>query len=404
MHDEFASDSLADLPGVLHIVNGEHYAGAERVQDLLGATLPSFGFRPVFAAVKPDQFGKRRHYRTAPLLETPMKGRFDLRPAKALADIIRRERCQIIHTHTVRAALVGRAAAALTGVPMVHHIHSPTTAETTRSWRNWINAAIERISTRKIAAAITVSESLAQYAVKHGIPAERITVVHNGVPVCGDYSERETPRGTWQIGCMALYRPRKGLETLLHALAQMTQAGLPVQLRAVGKFETPEYEQEILALTAKLGIAEHVEWRGFRSDTPAEFAAMDLFVLPSLFGEGMPMVVLEAMSFGVPVIASRVEGIPEAIIDGRDGLITAPGDATALAEAVAKFVRGDVSWSVLRHRARTRQVAHFSTESMAGRTADVYRRVLGETAGDESTNHNLTEDLVRHEVAEPTAV
>jgi glycosyltransferase involved in cell wall biosynthesis len=373
------------------------------VQDLLGATLPQFGFRPIFAAVKPDQFGKRRHHREAPLYETPMRGRFDLRPAKALADIIRRERCQIIHTHTVRAALVGRAAAALTGVPMVHHIHSPTTAETTRSWRNWINAGIERISTRKIAAAITVSESLAQYAVKHGIPAERIAVVHNGVPVFHDYAERETPRGTWNIGCMALYRPRKGLETLLDAMAQMLQAGLKVKLRAVGKFETPDYEREIHERVAKLGIAEHVEWRGFRSDTPAEFAAMDLFVLPSLFGEGMPMVVLEAMSFGVPVIASRVEGIPEAIVDGRDGLIVPPGDAASLAEAAARFFCGELPWNVIRHRARARQVAHFSTESMAGRTADVYRRVLAEAGGD-SLDLNVTEEIVRHEVAEPAAV
>lgn len=403
MHDETTSPSLAELPGVLHVVNGEHYAGAERVQDLLGATLPKFGFRPVFAAVKPDQFGKRRHHKTAPLYETPMKGRFDLRPAKALAEIIRRERCQLIHTHTVRAALVGRAAAALTGVPMIHHIHSPTTAETTRSWRNWINAGIERISTRKIAAAITVSGTLAEYAVKHGIPAERVNVVHNGVPVFDDYADRETPSGTWQIGCMALYRPRKGLETLLNAVAQMTAARLPVKLRAVGKFETPEYEREIMDLTAKLGIGEHVEWRGFRSDTPAEFAAMDLFVLPSLFGEGMPMVVLEAMSFGVPVIASRVEGIPEAIVDGRDGLIVPPGDVPALADAVSRFVHGDVPWSVLRHRARMRQVAHFSTESMARRAAEVYRRVLGDSTAAPLDVH-VTDEMLPVETAEPVAV
>lgn len=403
MQENLPSESLAELPGVLHVVNGEHYAGAERVQDLLGATLPTFGFRPVFAAVKPDQFGKRRHHQEAPLHETPMKGRFDLRPAKALADIVRRERCQLIHTHTVRAALVGRAAAALAGVPMIHHIHSPTTAETTRSWRNWINAGIERISTRKIAAAITVSGTLAEYAVKHGIPAERVTVVHNGVPVCDCYTDRETPSGTWQIGCMALYRPRKGLETLLHAVAQMTAGGLPVKLRAVGKFETPEYEQEILALTARLGIGEHVEWRGFRSDTPAEFAAMDLFVLPSLFGEGLPMVVLEAMSFGVPVIASRVEGIPEAIVDGRDGLIVPPGDVPALAEAVARFVGGQVPWSTLRHRARMRQVAHFSTESMARRTAEVYRRVLGDSTG-AALDLKVTDEMLAPTAVEPVAV
>src|SRR5688500_554397 len=82
---------------VLHVINGEHYAGAERVQDLLAATLPEVGFEVIFAAVKPDQFPLRRNCRTAPLHQTPMRSRLDLRPARALADIVRREGCSLIH-------------------------------------------------------------------------------------------------------------------------------------------------------------------------------------------------------------------------------------------------------------------------------------------------------------------
>jgi glycosyltransferase involved in cell wall biosynthesis len=107
-----------------------------------------------------------------------------------------------------------------------------------------------------------------------------------------------------------------------------------------------------------------------------------LFVLPSLFGEGLPMVMLEAMSFGVPIVASRVEGVPEAIEDERDGLIVRPGDATALSEAIARYMLGAVDWQEFRASARRRQAAEFSTESMARGTAEVYRRVLGEAAGE----------------------
>jgi glycosyltransferase involved in cell wall biosynthesis len=361
---------------VLHVINGEHYAGAERVQDLLAATLPEVGVEAVFAAVKPDQYPLRRNCTTAPLYETPMQSRFDLRPARQLVEIVGRERCDLIHTHTVRAALVGRLAAWRTGVPMVHHLHSPTTAETTRSLRNLFNAVVERASTFRIAGAIAVSSSLARYGAEHGIPADRITVVHNGVPEFRDYVERPTPSGTWTLGCMALYRPRKGLETLIDALARLRDAGLPVRLRAVGKFETPEYQREIMTRVEQAGVGPLIDWRGFQSDVAAEFAAMDLFVLPSLFGEGLPMVLLEAMSFGVPVVASRVEGVPEAIEDGRDGRIVAPGDPAALADAVAEFVRGAVDWQTLRASARRRQVEHFSARSMAANTAAVYRRVL----------------------------
>jgi glycosyltransferase involved in cell wall biosynthesis len=179
---------------------------------------------------------------------------------------------------------------------------------------------------------------------------------------------------------MALFRPRKGLETLIDALARLRDAGHEVRLRAVGKFETAEYEREIQNRVRQLNVGELIDWRGFQSDVAAEFAAMDLFVLPSLFGEGLPMVLLEAMSFGVPVVATRVEGVPEAIRDGLDGMIVAPGDPAALAEAVSRFIAGDVDWQALRTNARRRQVEHFSDRSMAATTAEVYRRVLAKAA------------------------
>jgi glycosyltransferase involved in cell wall biosynthesis len=338
--------------------------------------LPNHGFEPLFAAVKPDQFPLRRRAKNAPLFETPMRGRFDLRPARALAEIVRRECCSLIHTHTVRTALVGRLTSWLTGVPMVHHLHSPTTAETTRPLRNLFNAAVERAGTFRVSAAIAVSTSLARYGAEHGIPADRITVVHNGVPEFPNFVERSVPQGTWTLGCMALFRPRKGLETLLDALSQLRQAGMPVRLRAVGKFETPDYQREVMGRVEERNLGDLIEWRGFQSDVAAEFAAMDLFVLPSLFGEGLPMVMLEAMSFGVPVVATRVEGVPDAIRDGVDGRIIEPADAAALAEAVTQFISGGVDWRALRHSARRRQVEHFSDHSMAASTAAVYRRVL----------------------------
>ena len=363
---------------VLHVINGEHYAGAERVQDLLSAALPEFGVEIVLAALKPDQFAAKRRHREAPLYEVPMRSRYDLRPAIALRRIAQIERCRLIHTHTVRAALVGRVASSLTGLPMVHHLHSPTTAETTRSLRNLFNAAVERISTCNIAAAVAVSQSLARYGSEHGIPAERMHVVHNGVPIAAEFADRPTPRGTWTLGCMALFRPRKGLETLLDALYQLRDAGLPVRLRAVGKFETPEYEREIHAHVERLGVGDLIEWRGFRSDIAAEFAAMDLFVLPSLFGEGLPMVMLEAMSLGVPVVATRVEGVPDAIDDGRSGLIVDPGEPTSLALAIRQVIAGEVDWQSLRNNARRTQVERFSDRSMAASTAALYRNILGE--------------------------
>lgn len=361
---------------VLQVINGEHYAGAERVQDLLAAALPEFGFETVFAAVKPDQFPLRRKNRGAPLFETPMRGKFDLRPARELAEIAKRENCELIHTHTVRSAMVGRAAAWLTGLPMVHHLHSPTSDDSTHSIRNWLNTIVERRSTGQVAAAIAVSSSLAAYGAKHGIPAEKIHVVHNGVPLAGKLAEKSTPVGTWTLGCVALFRPRKGLEVLIEALSLLKRDGIDIRLRAVGRFETSAYERTIHTHVDRLGVGEQIEWRGFRGDVAAEFDAMDLFVLPSLFGEGLPMVLLEAMSYGVPVVGTRVEGVPEALRDGIDGLIAEAGNARSLADRIASIIDGTFDWQTLRASAHRRQADDFSARSMAEGVAAVYRKVL----------------------------
>ena len=375
-------DRAADSPRqrVLHVINGEHYAGAERVQDLLSAALPRFGFEVVFAAIKPDQFPSRRKYQEARLYETPMRGKFDFTAARSLAHVARRETCSLIHTHGVRSAMVGRLAARSTGLPMIHHLHSPTSGDTTHSFRNFVNAFIERRSTGDLAAAVAVSKSLAVYGTGMGIPNERVHVVHNGVPIVPLLAERPTPVGNWTIGCMALFRPRKGLEVLIEALAELRRNGVDANLRAVGRFETPDYERTIHNLAARLGVEPAITWRGFQSDIAAELAAMDLFVLPSLFGEGLPMVVLEAMSYGIPIIGTRVEGVPEAIRENIDGLIAAPGDARSMAEQIQRVIAGDVSWQALRASAYRRQSEQFSDLSMAAATADVYRQVLATVA------------------------
>jgi glycosyltransferase involved in cell wall biosynthesis len=103
---------------------------------------------------------------------------------------------------------------------------------------------------------------------------------------------------------------------------------------------------------------------------------MDLFVLPSLFGEGLPMVVLEAMAAGVPVVATRVEGIPEAIRDGIDGLIASPNDVNDLVLQLDRVIRGQVDWNAMRISAHRRQEEKFSDRSMAQGVAQVYRKVL----------------------------
>jgi glycosyltransferase involved in cell wall biosynthesis len=361
---------------VLHLINGEHYAGAERVQDLLAKCLPELGFRVGFACVKLDLFDAMRGSRAAPLYDVPMWSRLDLLAARKVANIIRHNQYRILHAHTVRTAMLGAVAAPMAGVPLVYHAHSPASHDSTRRWRDLLNGVVERLSLRRAARVIAVSEALARHVAREGCDAAKIRVVHNGVPYPAVLRDSTPPDGKWTLGVTALFRPRKGIEVLLESMAILRSRAVPVHLRAVGMFESPKYQAEIAARVQKLKLGDHVTWTGFTRDVAGELAQMDLFVLPSLFGEGLPMVVLEAMAAGVPVVATGVAGVPEAVRHGRDGLIAAPGDAEDLAGAIAGVIRGEYDWSTLRINALARHAQRFSDRSMAAGVAAVYRELL----------------------------
>ena len=362
---------------VLHVINGEHYAGAERVQDLLAERLPEEGFEVGIACLKPRQFPKMMQTRGVPLYGLSMVNRFDLRPVRHLIRIVRKDGYAILHAHTPRTLLLATIVSLITGVPLVYHAHSPTTRDSTHRLRNRINALVERFALAWSAAVIPVSHSLGRYILERGIRASAVSVVPNGVPTRQSRPVRQAQQRQWIIGTMALFRPRKGTEVLLQSIARLKDQGLPVRLHAVGSFETPKYERKIKQLVDELGIAEQVHWTGFTQDVDAELHKMDIFVLPSLFGEGLPMVVLEAMAAGVPVVASNVEGIPETVRQGVDGLIVEPNNFEDLSDALRQFVDGEADWNKMQISARGRQAEKFSDHAMATGVARVYRRVLG---------------------------
>jgi glycosyltransferase involved in cell wall biosynthesis len=361
---------------VLHVINGEHYAGAERVQDLLAVRLSEFGGGVHFVCVKPDRFPSSRHCQAAPLTSLPMKFRFDLRPAWRMARMIREQHFDLIHTHTPRAILVGAIASRLTGVPLVHHVHGHTAVEVGSGWRLRLAAEIESISLSQASAVIAVSPTAAEYIAERGVPVERIHVVPNGVPGRTAIVDRQTPASMWTIGMVALLRPRKGLEVLLNAVSQLHSRGVPIQLRVIGGFETAEYEREVRQLADTLNVNEIVEWRGFQSDINRELDSLDLLAFPSVLPEGMPMALMEAMAAGVPPIGSRVAGITELIDHGLNGLLVEPNEPAALATAVRAIIDKQFDWQIMHHATIETHKLRFSDRTMAANVAKVYRQLL----------------------------
>jgi glycosyltransferase involved in cell wall biosynthesis len=304
-----------------------------------------------------------------------MSNRIDFRVVRRLARIIRENDYKLVHAHTPRSVLVARAAAAVARVPVVYHVHSPTRRDSTHRWQNHVNHWIERLSLLGVPALITVSESLRRHMIAAGYAAPTVFTVPNGVPAAVQRRGSTAPGAVWTIGTAALFRPRKGIEVLLEALAVLDQLRFPVQLLAVGPFESAQYEREVMQRVHQLRLEKRIEWTGFTTDVSAQLARMDVFVLPSLFGEGLPMVVLEAMAAGVPVVAARVEGIPEAIEDGMNGLLADASDADDLARCIARLVRHEVDWHTLRSNALRTHAERFSDRAMAQRVAAVYHTI-----------------------------
>lgn len=365
---------------VLHVINGEHYSGAERVQDLLALRLPDVGFEVDFAAVKADKFG---HFRrsTVRLEPVPMRSRIDYRAVGRLKQLVHRHGYKILHAHTPRSALITAVAARSLDLPWVYHVHSPVSRDSQKPWQNQINSMVERFCLRSASRVIVVSPSLEPYMLERGVPASRLVCVPNGVPAIDLHAARASDDGSLALGMVALFRPRKGTEVLLEALGAAVSLGYDVKLRAIGGFETPEYEQQIRDLTAKLLLEDRVEFTGFTSDVPSELAKVDVLVLPSLFGEGLPMVVLEAMSAGVPVIASHVEGVSAAVEHRHSGLLVEPGSVSQLTDAIAECCRGEVDLVALAANALACHRSRFSDEVMARGVAAVYDELLEETTG-----------------------
>ncbi len=369
--------SANDLLNVVHVINGEHFSGAERVQLHLAHRLPETGFVSDFVCIKPNAFPEHFDAPVGMLQNLPMRNRFSFSVAYQVARFAKHRHAKLLHAHTPRSAMIASIASRIAKLPWVYHVHSPAARDSTRPWLNRFNYWAERLSLKNCVHQITVSNSLRREVLRTGWFENRVTVVHNGVPAATLVrTTREPNDGTWTLGMIALMRPRKGLETLLDALRCVLNAGLPVRLRCIGSFETESYQRSIMARVDQLKLRDAIDFTGFTRDIAGELMRLDALVLPSLFGEGLPMVVLEAMAAGVPVIATSVEGTPEAIRHNVEGLLAEPGSPGSLAAQIAGLVQGDFHWEDLSHAANKRHAECFSDRAMAQGVAEVYRRVL----------------------------
>ena len=201
----------------------------------------------------------------------------------------------------------------------------------------------------------------------------RIVVVPNGVPL----GQPVTPAadGPFRILCLANYEVRKGQEDLLRAVAGL-RVSRTVRVELLGFEAEPGRRQRLLDLAAELGL-EDVDVPGpvMGAAKEARLAAAHCFCLPS-YDEGLPMSMLEAMAVGLPVVATRVGAIPEAVVDGRDGLLFEPGDVTALRGHLARLIREPDTAARIGAAGRERLARELSLERSVELLLGVYQAMV----------------------------
>ncbi|OQA42147.1 MAG: Alpha-D-kanosaminyltransferase [Chloroflexi bacterium ADurb.Bin325] len=281
-------------------------------------------------------------------------------------------------------AFAAPLAAACPTVITVHDLSFLRYPHAFRAFNRRYLSLFTRLSARRAARVIAVSESTRQDVIALcGVPGERVVTVHNGVgaefrpAAAGEVAAFRAARGLPDrfILFLGTLEPRKNLRRLLEAYAKLRGSqgtALPPLVIAGGK---GWFYEEIYAAAAELGLLDAVSFPGFIpvEDLPWWYRAAELFVYPSIY-EGFGLPVLEAMACGAPVITSTASSLPE--VAGDAALLVPPDDAAALADAMHRVLAAPALRAQMRE-AGPRQAARFSWRAAAHATAEVYRTVLG---------------------------
>jgi glycosyltransferase involved in cell wall biosynthesis len=299
----------------------------------------------------------------------------DLRTLAWLIAFMRRERFAIVHCHSTKAGLIGRVAARMAGVPgIVFTAHGwPFTS----GWSAAVRVATtmaERVVARLTTTIVCVAEHVRTEAarLRIGRPGQ-LCVVHNGVDpgpwLAASHNATRDAAGGARVIMVGRLQPPKDPCTLIKAWARIPE---PHHLVLVG--DGP-LRSEVAALVGDLGLAQRVTLLGARADVPEILAGGDVFALVTQW-EGLPLAVIEAMMSGLPVVASDVGGVAEAVRDGQTGILVPAGDVDALAAALRSLLDDPQRRTRYGEAGRARALAHFTVIRMVDEIDRIYRSIL----------------------------
>jgi glycosyltransferase involved in cell wall biosynthesis len=357
---------------VLQFIPTLDRSGAEKQMVLLSTMLPRDRFRVEAAALTrlgPLEGELRAAGVPVTLIKKPLK--VDPFALARLTRFLKQRRFDVVQTWVFAANAYGRVAAHFAGVPVV------VTAEMAVDlWKTRGHLAIDRRLARWCDRVVGNSHAVVDFYHKAGIPEEKLAMIYSGI---ADEEPPEVDRAAlraefgWPADApVVLFAGRlmaqKGLDTLVDALdlLQHVRPDVRTLIAGAGPLRS-ELEETAHAYT----LDGKVRFLGHRDDVPRLLAAADLLVLPSRY-EGLPNVVLEAMRFKKPVVATSAPGTAELVVDGETGRLVPVGQATALAQAVREVLGDPDRARRMGEAGRARVEAEFTASGMVARFAELY--------------------------------
>lgn len=257
----------------------------------------------------------------------------------ALSRLMREKGVEILHTHGYFASTFGRLAAILARVPIViTHVHSTYYGYSKR------NLLIERFLSFFTDKIVCVSMAVQKFVLEvEGINEEKTLVIYNGVEEPNTYeTEMNVNRKSFGISdsdivviTVASLTPHKGHSVLINAMHILTQEHQKLKLLIVG--DGP-LRNDLVEYVKRLGLSQNIMFTGLRRDIYSLLRLSDIFVLPSLEREGLGIAIIEAMVCGLPLVGTRLGGIPEVIEKNVNGLLVTSGNPEELAAAIEKLI------------------------------------------------------------------
>ena len=304
--------------------------------------------------------------------------RIELGAAKRLTGLVRRLGCDLIYVVGLRASVLVRLLRPLLGsVRLVNAVRWNPDSDSRldrlfrlveKSFGRWSDLYI---CNSKIAAS-TLTDRI-------GVPAEKVKVIYNGLSSMPPEDIVFAPRMR-QVVTVANLSPRKGhAEYVENVILPLRKSSVDARFLFVGRDEMGGIVQRMVK---RLGVEDVIEFTGFVDDVSSILARSMIFVLPSLWNEGCPTAVLEAMAHGLPIVAFSVDGIPEMITDGREGMLVPKGDYAAMAKAICTLLSDPVLARNLGRSGRLRVGREFQIDRCVRQHADVFGRLVSEGVGD----------------------